>query len=325
MCADTPQDIDSVLDSITEYMRPKGWGFLFALSRAMPSQALLALTISDVNKQLLLSSAKPYVDILLDGLLLDEEHPRRGDANTDFEAVKGPVQKDFVECLLQLSLFEPGRQALLRKSGVVEALQVVSDTGWSSAARDFANAALLALSEKDRATPTAGISISSSSSSNATDLKKHIMISYQWNCQSVILRINAALQQRQYRTWLDVEAMQGSVMDAMAEAVDGCCCMLFGVSLAYKESGNCRLEANYGAQRSCDNITAFRSTALCGSTVTYCADRALFVAYSPPVQRRDDPDDDGRRIQRQGVARADIGDPPLDWFLRLCHRGCHSI
>ena len=30
--------------------------------------------------------------------------------------------------------------------------------------------------------------------------------------------------------------------------------MLYGVSLAYKESANCRLEANYGMQNECDMI-----------------------------------------------------------------------
>jgi hypothetical protein len=37
----------------------------------------------------------------------------------------------------------------------------------------------------------------------------------------------------------------GSTIDAMSDAVDGADVMLYGVSLPYKESGNCRLEANY--------------------------------------------------------------------------------
>ena len=40
------------------------------------------------------------------------------------------------------------------------------------------------------------------------------------------------------------DRMKGNTMDAMSLAVDGAACMLYGVSLAYKESGNCRLEAN---------------------------------------------------------------------------------
>jgi hypothetical protein len=35
-------------------------------------------------------------------------------------------------------------------------------------------------------------------------------------------------------------------VDAMSDAIDGAEVVLFGVSLGYKESANCRLEANYG-------------------------------------------------------------------------------
>ena len=43
--------------------------------------------------------------------------------------------------------------------------------------------------------------------------------------------------------------MKGSTIDAMSDAVDNAEVMLFCVSLAYKESANCRLEANYGMQQ----------------------------------------------------------------------------
>ena len=36
----------------------------------------------------------------------------------------------------------------------------------------------------------------------------------------------------------------GSTMDAMSDAIEGADVMLYGVSLAYKESANCRLEAS---------------------------------------------------------------------------------
>ena len=47
---------------------------------------------------------------------------------------------------------------------------------------------------------------------------------------------------------------QGSTMDAMSLAIDEAAVMLYGVSLAYKESGNCRLEANYAHQQAVDMI-----------------------------------------------------------------------
>ena len=43
--------------------------------------------------------------------------------------------------------------------------------------------------------------------------------------------------------------MKGSTVDAMSDAVDNAEVMLFCVSLAYKESANCRLECSYGHQQ----------------------------------------------------------------------------
>ena len=43
-------------------------------------------------------------------------------------------------------------------------------------------------------------------------------------------------------------------MDAMSDAIEGAAVMLYGVSLAYKESANCRLEANYAHQQELDMI-----------------------------------------------------------------------
>jgi hypothetical protein len=39
-------------------------------------------------------------------------------------------------------------------------------------------------------------------------------------------------------------AVKGSTVDAMSDAIEGAEVMLYGVSLAYKESANCRMELN---------------------------------------------------------------------------------
>ena len=93
---------------------------------------------------------------------------------------------------------------------------------------------------------------------------------------------------RGYVTWFDLTNMKGSTMDAMSDAIEGADVMLYGVSLAYKESANvratsrkvlqqligpcamyrgclsdcallrlqyqCRLEANYAHQQELDMI-----------------------------------------------------------------------
>ena len=90
----------------------------------------------------------------------------------------------------------------------------------------------------------------------------------QWNSQATVKRINESLIERGYVTWFDLTNMKGntpalaaacvaliccnaadwpgtptggdagSTMDAMSDAIEGADVMLYGVSLAYKESAN---------------------------------------------------------------------------------------
>ena len=66
----------------------------------------------------------------------------------------------------------------------------------------------------------------------------------QWDVQATIQRLNESLVARGYVTWFDLTNMKGSTMDAMSDAIEGADVMLYGVSLRYKESTNCRLEAS---------------------------------------------------------------------------------
>jgi|EP01046_Picozoa_sp_COSAG06_P043662 hypothetical protein len=45
----------------------------------------------------------------------------------------------------------------------------------------------------------------------------------------------------------------------MSDAIDNADVMLYAVSQLYKESGNCRLEANYAHQQVCDAHAALDS------------------------------------------------------------------
>eukprot|EP01046_Picozoa_sp_COSAG06_P021539 COSAG06_NODE_1624_length_8892_cov_3872.704424_2_plen_1157_part_00 len=77
----------------------------------------------------------------------------------------------------------------------------------------------------------------------------HVMASYNWDHQDVILRVVASLQDRGYLVWVDTEQMKGATVDTMALAVEGSEVVLIGVSRAYKESSNCRMEAQYALQK----------------------------------------------------------------------------
>ena len=80
------------------------------------------------------------------------------------------------------------------------------------------------------------------------------MLSYNWDHQPTIKRINTALKARDYAVWIDVEKMQGSTVEAMSAAVEDCAVMCYGISKAYKESTNCRMEAQYAFQQQKDMV-----------------------------------------------------------------------
>jgi hypothetical protein len=69
---------------------------------------------------------------------------------------------------------------------------------------------------------------------------RHIMLSYCWAQQEIVLRIRKELGARDYRIWIDVEQMQGSTVVAMADAIDCAYAVCYGISADYKESANCR-------------------------------------------------------------------------------------
>ena len=80
-------------------------------------------------------------------------------------------------------------------------------------------------------------------------------MSYNWSHQGIVKRINAALQGRGYATWIhhlndvDIEKMQGSTVEAMSAAVEDAVVVVYGITQTYKESANCRLEAQYAMQQ----------------------------------------------------------------------------
>ncbi|KAG9352214.1 hypothetical protein JZ751_020627, partial [Albula glossodonta] len=76
----------------------------------------------------------------------------------------------------------------------------------------------------------------------------HVMISYQWDNQKTMLEVNKNLQNAGIKVWMDVEQMAGSTLQAMAEAVEKANIVIICVSPKYKDSPNCRTEAEYTFQ-----------------------------------------------------------------------------
>ena len=208
-------NIDDILAFAWETLRPGAhpletahWGHLIQLELSQ-AQPFLSLCISDSHKQLLLANPHALTH-LLHGLMLDPAHHRSDEADiTDFEGVKAAVQKDYAECLQQLSLFPEGREAMIRDPAVIEALRELVSAGcelcWSDEARRCALGALMALEGRDHST-------AQESAPGAGD--RWVMLSYSWEYQKTFVRLNEALRDRSYVTWIDLEQMKGSTMDS---------------------------------------------------------------------------------------------------------------
>jgi hypothetical protein len=218
----------------------------------------LELVIADANKPLLLAN-EDFLPFLLECLMLDPQHPRLA---SDAPASMDWLQQMASECFAQLSMFPPGAAALRaaaeRVRHPLEAVASPQHGGRTEQARKFARASLAALfpNEHQRPQPPGrGAAATRGEDDGLAQLQpslQHIMVSYNWGQQVVIKRIARALKARKYRVWIDIEKMQGSTIEAMAAAVEDAAVVCYGISQAYKESVNCRMEAQYAHQREKD-------------------------------------------------------------------------
>ena len=72
------------------------------------------------------------------------------------------------------------------------------DEELSEKARNFAQAALMALENKEL-----------HALKGSSDGQKHVMLSYQWGVQATIQRLDSSLKRRGYLTWFDLTNMKG--------------------------------------------------------------------------------------------------------------------
>ena len=100
----------------------------------------------------------------------------------------------------------------------------------------------------------ATITQASAGADSGGEAAEHVMLSYNWDHQDVIKCINTALKARGYLVWIDIEKMQGSTVEAMADAVEDAAVVCYGISEAYKKSSNCRMEAQYAMQQKKDLV-----------------------------------------------------------------------
>lgn len=74
----------------------------------------------------------------------------------------------------------------------------------------------------------------------SADSEEHVMISYQWDTQQTMLRVKHELETRGFSVWMDVEQMEGSILETMARAVEKSSVLVLAMSRKYQNSPNCR-------------------------------------------------------------------------------------
>ena len=159
------------------------------------SRVMLALSISDHHKALLLNHPDA-VTHLVAGLFLDPDHPMGLRAKEILGEHAKPTavgiqqiwQHNYSEALEQLALFPAGREVLLSSQHAVAALEEVAERGMTPEAQGCAAGALVALK--------------GFAPSQMDVVTKHVMLSYQWNSQPMIIKINEVLRRHKYNTWL---------------------------------------------------------------------------------------------------------------------------
>ncbi|XP_066274731.1 uncharacterized protein [Branchiostoma lanceolatum] len=73
----------------------------------------------------------------------------------------------------------------------------------------------------------------------------HIMISYSWAQQDVIIKVKEHLNKVGYRVWLDKDEMGGTMLESMARGVRSSAIVIVAFSEDYVISENCKREANF--------------------------------------------------------------------------------
>ncbi|XP_046574512.1 uncharacterized protein LOC124282547 [Haliotis rubra] len=145
-----------------------------------------------------------------------------------------------VKCIWELSFDKTNKEIFNENKELQQLLQELKSSSSTGVSKAAAGALwVLAMEENNNTTLTGGLEGRSGSYGG------HVMISYQWTDQKLVLKIKESLRQKGYKIWMDVDHMEGSTLQAMAEAVQNASVVLVCMSERYKLSQNCRSEAEY--------------------------------------------------------------------------------
>jgi hypothetical protein len=264
--------------AILESLQTRGFDYFGILVKDIAS-ALRNLSISDGNKNIMISysnrlfalisqTIKLYIDNSEVCKVIQDNGVRctLGGGGKDYESVE-----TLLEVLLQLSFqFDEDKHASVTMTDAFivkdcfniqelleELLKIANDRSLPFSAKSFATTLLNRLKSAGNTVKEETSQPKASSEANKERPARHIMLSYSWSANKpLVVSLGNKLKEMGYDIWRDEEgssilpSMSGDVTDMMAEAIQLSHMMIIFVSPEYKESTNCRSEANYARSRS---------------------------------------------------------------------------
>eukprot|EP01045_Picozoa_sp_COSAG04_P020655 COSAG04_NODE_2136_length_4725_cov_8.089710_5_plen_950_part_01 len=190
--------VAAVLDYLAIYFDPAHFRYTNPALRVMTAiHRVATVAIADANKKFMIQH-NALLDTLVAGLLLDDDNPRRGQDGAD------ALQEACAGVLHELALYGPGAVVLRSHKRTMDALRLLAESG-TKVSRERAAGALFELDEEARSTKSKASAAEPGSSTSPP----HIMVSYNWDHQDVILRVVSWLQAHGYLVWVDTEQMKG--------------------------------------------------------------------------------------------------------------------
>ncbi|EFJ50517.1 hypothetical protein VOLCADRAFT_103968 [Volvox carteri f. nagariensis] len=199
-------------------------------------QGLASLSVNDKNKEMI--TAKGGVEILAE-VVMGRHHNQE------------TAHRFALSALWNLAFNERSKAVIIETPGLVDSIRNILASSESPKTREVAKGALwtLGLEQDVKSLQEGGGRLVAGDGGETEAHTQHVMLSYEWGCQQSVMLIKSELQKAGYMTWMDIDKMSGSTLEAMAKAVEDSAAVLVCVSKRYKESQACRTEAEYAFQQ----------------------------------------------------------------------------
>eukprot|EP00045_Choanoeca_perplexa_P012663 m.139601 g.139601 ORF g.139601 m.139601 type:complete len:756 (-) comp16090_c0_seq15:140-2407(-) len=164
------------------------------------------------------------------------------------ENVESKLEHYACKLLVQLALHQdklPDIQA--HQTSLLTLFQRLEAEGKLEATRQLAAVGHFQLGNTSDVDASLKLNRKQSKAAEGKSQQGHIMLSYSWAHQKVMLQLRDTLLAQGLRVWMDVDQMsdRNNIFESMAAAVEEASVVVVCISQEYAESANCRLECQY--------------------------------------------------------------------------------